>query len=167
MAENTIKTERLLLRPLEMADVNEMTRLIGDIEVSRWLTVVPHPYGLADGRKFIREIASDWDFAIEIDGAFAGVIGISGGLGFWLGRPFWGHGYMGEAAQALVRLWFTEGHHELSSGYFIGNAASEAIHNRLGFAKGALVQERSLARGQDVALQKVSLKRADWQAGHG
>lgn len=161
-----IKTKRLILRPLDLADVADMTRLIGDIDVSRWLTVVPHPYGLADGRKFIRDIAGEWDLAIEIDGKFAGVIGISDGFGFWLGRPFWGQGYMGEAARALVKLWFTQGHETLTSGYFTGNIASAAIHARLGFVKGAIVQDHSLAQGRNVALQKVSLSRVDWQASH-
>ena len=161
-----IKTKRLVLRPLDMADVAEQARLIGDYEVSKWLTVVPHPYGLADARHFIGEIAGEWDRAIEIDGALAGVIGISDGLGYWLGQPFWGQGYMGEAAKAMVAAWFEEGNDALSSGYFLGNGASAAILNRLGFSKGSVVKEHSRAQGAEVDLQQVSLNRADWQAAH-
>ncbi len=103
-----IKTDRLLLRPLGPADAPALVPLIGDYEVSRWLSVVPHPYTLADGETFVREIAGPWDRAITLAGELIGVVGISGGLGYWLGRPFWGHGYMSEAAAALVGAWFAE-----------------------------------------------------------
>ncbi len=102
-----IKTDRLLLRPLALADAPALVPLIGDYEVARWLTVVPHPYTLADGETFVREIAGPWDRAITLAGELIGVVGISGGLGYWLGRPFWGHGYMSEAAAALVEAWFS------------------------------------------------------------
>jgi len=167
MTERAIKTKRLVLRRLDMADVADMTRLIGDFEVSRWLTVVPHPYGLADARQFIGHIAGGWDYAIEIDRAFAGVVSAGDGLGFWLGRAFWGKGYMGEAAHAVVNAWFDDENMALNSGYFVGNAASAAIHARLGFEKGRIVQQHSRAQGCDMALQRVELRRADWQARHG
>ena len=164
MAANIIKTKRLKLRPLDMADVAEQARLIGDYEVSKWLTVVPHPYGLADARQFIGKIAGELDRAIEIDGSLAGVIGISDGLGYWLGRPFWGQGYMGEAAHAVVEDWFNAGHDCLTSGYFAGNAPSAAILGRLGFAKTKIIQEYCRAQGKKLPLQKMTLDRINWRA---
>lgn len=162
-----INIKQLVLRPLDVADVPEMTRLIGDFEVSRWLSVVPHPYGLADGRRFIGEIAGDWDHAIEINGAFAGVIGVGDSLGYWLGRPYWGQGYMSEAAHAVVAAWFRAGNEYLESGYFIGNAPSATILNRLGFANTQVIQEKCRAQGKKLPMQRMVLNKADWQAAHG
>ena len=51
-----------------------------------------------------------WEFAIYAD-RFMGVVGITGHLGYWLGKPFWGQGYMTEAAGALVDAYFDEGCH--------------------------------------------------------
>jgi len=164
MVTRILKTDRLLLRPLELADGPDIARLIGDYQVSKWLSVVPHPYALADAEAFIRDFDSDWRFGVEIDGAVAGVIGISDQLGYWLGREIWGRGYMGEAAQAVVREWFLPGNDMLASGYFTGNAASGAILGKLGFKPTKVEQVHSLAQGQDVALQRMHLNRADWQA---
>jgi RimJ/RimL family protein N-acetyltransferase len=51
--------------------------------------------------------------AAEDDGEFAGTTGLSvdwdcrrGGLGIWLRKPFWGRGYSGERADALLELAF-------------------------------------------------------------
>ncbi len=101
-----IETERLLLRPLVPADAPAIARLVGDFEVSRWLSVVPHPYCEADACAFIDTIAGAWDRAITCQGTLIGVVGIGDSLGYWLGRPFWGRGYMSEAAAALVGAWF-------------------------------------------------------------
>ncbi len=164
MADMITKTARLLLRPLVMADVEDMTRLIGEIEVSRWLTVVPHPYGLADARQFIGKIAGKGDRAIEIEGAFAGVVGLSNGLGYWLGRPYWRNGYMTEAVSAAVANWFEVGGGDLSSGYFIGNEGSKRILSGLGFEPTVIEPTVSVATGQENLMQKVVLTRADWLA---
>ena len=101
-----IETERLVLRPLEVRDASAIARLIGNLAVSRWLTVVPHPYTLEDALEFIEHISGPWDRAITRDSEVIGVVGIKDSLGYWLGQPFWGHGYMREAAGALVDTWF-------------------------------------------------------------
>ncbi|MEF8860000.1 MAG: GNAT family N-acetyltransferase [Halolamina sp.] len=51
--------------------------------------------------------------AAEAGGEFAGTTGLSvnwdcqrGGLGIWLRKPFWGRGYSGERADALLELAF-------------------------------------------------------------
>lgn len=51
--------------------------------------------------------------AAEEDGEFAGTTGLHvdwdrqrGGLGIWLRKPFWGRGYSGERADALLELAF-------------------------------------------------------------
>ncbi len=167
MADGIIETNRLRLRPLTLADVEDMTRLIGDIEVSRWLTVVPHPYGLADARRFIGNIAGTHDRAIEIDGAFAGVVGLSDELGYWLGRLYWRNGYMSEAVSAAVASWFEEGGRNLNSGYFVGNEGSKRILSRVGFQPTLVEQTVSVATGIRNPLQKMALSRADWLAQHG
>ena len=58
--------------------------------------------------------------AITRDGAFIGVIGVrlreantlqrgaGPNIGYWIGEPFWGHGFMTEAVQAVVRYLFEQ-----------------------------------------------------------
>lgn len=165
-----IVTERLRLRPLRPADAPALVTLLNDYEVSRWLMVVPYPYGRADALDFITHL-EDADpleaLGIEAGGALVGVVGIGNSLGYWLGRAHHGKGYMTEAARALVDWAFTHRDGDrLTSGYFEGNAASANVLTKLGFVPDGEERVKSRAQGADVMLKNVVLTRAAWEARH-
>ncbi|MBQ2865819.1 MAG: GNAT family N-acetyltransferase [Clostridia bacterium] len=55
-------------------------------------------------------------------------------LGYWLGKPFWGRGYMPEAASELLRYGFeTLGMTAVWCGYYDGNNRSKRVQEKLGF----------------------------------
>lgn len=55
-------------------------------------------------------------------------------LGYWLGKPFWGRGYMPEAARELLRRGFEDlGTQKVWCGYYDGNVKSERVQEKLGF----------------------------------
>lgn len=55
-------------------------------------------------------------------------------LGYWLGKPFWGRGYMPEAARELLRHGFEElGMRTIWCGYYDGNTKSCRVQEKLGF----------------------------------
>lgn len=55
-------------------------------------------------------------------------------LGYWLGQPFWGRGYMPEAARALLRHGFEDlGMKAVWCGYYDGNQKSKRVQEKLGF----------------------------------
>lgn len=55
-------------------------------------------------------------------------------LGYWLGQPFWGRGYMPEAASELLRHGFEDlGMTTFWCGYFDGNQKSKRVQEKLGF----------------------------------
>lgn len=55
-------------------------------------------------------------------------------LGYWLGQPFWGRGYMPEAASALIRYGFENlGMTTIWCGYYDGNRRSKRVQEKLGF----------------------------------
>jgi ribosomal-protein-alanine N-acetyltransferase len=139
-----IVTARLRLRALAEADAPRLAALAGDFRVARWLSRVPHPYPEAEARAFIRARAAEERRGAALvraidDGALAGVVGLEdlGGmphLGFWIGVPFQGRGYAGEAAAALLAHAFAEGlARPVHSGWFEGNAASARVQEKLGF----------------------------------
>jgi N-methylhydantoinase B len=110
-----IETARLRLRGFEEGDLTELVSLVGDWEVARWLSKVPHPYGETDGRAWIGLVRAEYaagrprHFAIAMrDGdRLIGCIGLDdrgGGpeLGYWLGRPHWGNGCAKEAVAAVI-----------------------------------------------------------------
>ena len=55
-------------------------------------------------------------------------------LGYWLGKPFWGRGYMPEAAWKLLRHAFEDlGMRAVWCGYYDGNEKSKRVQEKLGF----------------------------------
>jgi RimJ/RimL family protein N-acetyltransferase len=148
-------------------DAEALTPLIGEYEVSKWLTVVPHPYTLADAHWFIgsdgNQPVKNW--AITHQNRLVGVIGTTSELGYWLGRAHWRQGIMAEAAQVVVNAHFTQSDAaDMASGYFTGNAGSQAILTGLGFVDTHVEQVHSKAQDKIVPLQRMKLTRSDWQA---
>ena len=55
-------------------------------------------------------------------------------LGYWLGKPFWGRGYMPEAAREILRNGFEDlGMNAIWCGYYEGNQKSKRVQEKLGF----------------------------------
>jgi len=55
-------------------------------------------------------------------------------LGYWLGKPFWGKGYMTEAAVRMLRRAFEElGMRAVWCGYYDGNTRSKRVQEKAGF----------------------------------
>ena len=55
-------------------------------------------------------------------------------LGYWLGQPFGGKGYMPEAAREILRHAFEDiGMSKVWCGYYEGNAKSKRVQEKVGF----------------------------------
>lgn len=146
-----VRTARLWLRPPRDSDATRICELIANWEVMRWLSAPPWPYALSDARDFINaRKAPHPEFitsSILLDGALIGVIDAAVkpasavqrargyAIGYWIGQPYWGCGYMSEAARAFLGPVFaTIPDDAIYSGAFAGNAASLRIQEKLGFA---------------------------------
>jgi RimJ/RimL family protein N-acetyltransferase len=157
-----IETKRLTLRPLQLEDARVVANLVGNWNVVRWLAMPPFPYTMADAEAFIVDTltrapeCTGTVGAIARDGQLLGIVGIEPRdrgptLGFWLGEPFWGNGYMSEAASALVRAFFSHTTApDLQSGYLDGNLASARIHEKLGFVVTGHGLQSSRSNGRDM-----------------
>lgn len=161
-----IKTDRLILRRLMAQDAAPIAALLGDIDVSRWLTRVPHPYGLSDAQEFIEHpsAANDLVFGITNDSTLMGCVTIKEELGYWLGVPFWGHGFGSEAVHALVSHYFSVSDRTLMSGHMLKNEASQAILRKLGFEDSRVEPAHCLALKQYMQIQKMQLSKARREA---
>jgi RimJ/RimL family protein N-acetyltransferase len=161
-----VQTPRLTLRPTKASDAPALSALIDDMDVARMTSAIPHPYEYGMAEAFIcRMAAADADeetlFAIDIEGyGFAGALGFhptphdprpgAPELGFWLGRPHWGQGYMSEAVAAAL-IWAAEdwGKRFVLAGHFADNPASGRVLVKAGFLyTGDVVPRMSLARGE-------------------
>ena len=153
----TLTTERLYLRPFRPRDASEFTRLAGDWAVASMTSDIPYPLSEKQAVAWLTPGRGEVRFAIDLGGRLIGGAGYyrrrSGAaeLGFWLGRPWWGHGYATEATKAIVRYGFQARRLPgFTSSHFVDNWASAGVLRKLGFepvGRGYIV---SVARGYDV-----------------
>ena len=161
--EPRIKTPRLVLRSLREADLGAIVAGIGDLAVSRMLARAPYPYRQADALAFFASAARNAAagrslfLVIEHDGTLIGGIAIDAmpvlcEFGYWLTRPWWGHGFATEAASAILAYAFDRLHLRLiRSGVFVDNPASLRVQTKLGFSRVGTSLKHSLARRSEVA----------------
>jgi ribosomal-protein-alanine N-acetyltransferase len=145
-------TQRLRLRPLQDADVDDLWPFVSDPELPRLMSWAAHTERsqtlafIATAREGFAK-GTDIAWAIEIDGRAVGVISLDGiqfavrawrvdcaELGYWIAPPLWGKGMMTEAAQAVVRCGFESiGLHKITAGCIADNVGSRRVIEKLGF----------------------------------
>ena len=161
----TLATERLILRPLTIADAAPMAALLNDFDIARMVSRIPHPYALGDAHAYLAHLQNvdasrEQVFALQSDtSGLMGVVGLdprddsATELGYWLGKPFWGQGYMTEAVRAVLKWVGGEwGRRFLVSRHFADNPASGRVLTKAGFLyTGEVRQSCSLARREPVS----------------
>ena len=176
----TIRTERLLLRPLRDADAGPITLWCSQFRVASMLARVPHPYPPGAAEAFIeRSTGPDAEERVwAIDGSpsgaseFLGVVSLKHGdkggparFGYWIGPPAWGLGYATEAAAAALGTGFAEGGlSAVEASVYHDNPASRRVLEKLGFAPVGDRMEFCPARGENVLSARMRLERAAWLA---
>jgi [ribosomal protein S5]-alanine N-acetyltransferase len=87
-------------------------------------------------------------------------------IGYALGRPYWGQGYMNEALQALLAFAFqTLNFNRLEADIDPRNLASAKTLERLGFQKEGHLRERWIVNHEVSDTGLYGLLRREWQAG--
>jgi RimJ/RimL family protein N-acetyltransferase len=102
----------LVLRPWTKHDVPTLVVACSEPEIAHWIPSIPRPYTENDARAFIeRETKPEMrSFAIDIEGALAGAIGLAlnsdgyrGHVGYWVAREARGRGVCTRALGLLSR----------------------------------------------------------------
>ena len=175
----TLLTERLALRAVTEADADSYERHFVDYEVIRHLSArVPWPYpdrGVADfirGEILPAQGRDRWIWGLHVKGNDSGLIGVidlwrQGSpehRGFWLGRAFWGRGYMNEAVVRVTDFAFDDlGFDHLVLSNAVGNRRSHDVKARTG----ARLVETAPQKFVDPTYTHAEiwrLTKAEWQA---
>lgn len=161
-----LKTERLVLRRVRRADADDIAALLGNIAVAKWLTPIPWPYDRGDAEEFVNRVEEQRSdhFAITCESRLIGMMSVQDHLGYWLGQPYWGHGFATEAGRAVIDYFFDGNADQLRSGYLEGNDASCRVLKKLGFEETHLQDSFVPALGKTVAQHKMVLIREVWEA---
>ena len=150
-----IETDRLILDAPTESDIPYIYAYCQDALIQQF-TTVPQPYSLSDAETFLSKIVEPgWASGKELTWALRrtneptilGVISLRDWndthamVGFWLGAPWRGKGYMPEAVRA-VSEWFFTGQWDIPGRAqnktilweaMVGNAGSALVAQRTGF----------------------------------
>lgn len=162
-----LRTERLRLRKLKLADAARIAELAGDFDVARMTSRIPHPYSLVAADQWIGGLDdNEIVWAIEHQQGLIGVCGFVRGvgrvaeIGYWIGKPYWGFGFATEAARALVAYCFeTADIRRLTCIHYADNAGSARVARKLGFRRTGTGSTYCQARSEDVATITYALRR--------
>jgi len=143
-----VRTERLVLRPMTSADVDEIHAYQSREDVCRYLPFAPrtHAEVAAKVEQFATALTLGgdgdyWQLAVEREGRVIGDLyfalkstaSAGGEIGWTLHPDHFGRGYMTEAASALLAIVFGEiGLHRVQAVLDPRNTASAALCRRLG-----------------------------------
>ena len=166
-----IVTPRLVLRAPIRGDVPDIVRLADNRAIFEVLARLPHPYTRADGIAFVEIFAQRADerpFAITLNDQFIGVVGFTyragepAEIGYWLGEPHWGKGYMSEAVKGLLEAAFATGHYpRLKARALASNAGSLNVLEKAGFKRiGETLDTNGHNAGKPVIL--LELEQPKW-----
>ncbi len=162
----TLQTDRLTLRAPAQRDARVIAKALNNFAISKWLTMVPFPYGFTDAEWFINEnLKGRFKARLIWQGdTFVGTVGLDDELGYWLAEDAWGKGYATEAAKAVVDDYFatTDGN-VIKSSHFTENAASQNVLTKLGFVDVGGHVHFSKARNADVPGRSMELTRTRWK----
>lgn len=140
--------EGFKLRPFRAGDEESLARAGDNPNVARNLvSLFPSPYTLEAAAAWIASCASpppgENRFAIEVDGAVQGGIGLhqrslwspyTYELGYWLGEPLWGRGLMTRAVTLVVSFGFEQlGAQRIQSYVYDWNPGSCRVLEKNGF----------------------------------
>ena len=138
-ADESIRTDRLLMRRFRLDDAVAMHRLLSDPQAMRFWSTPPHE-SLAQTEAWVRSEVeappelSD-DFVVELDGALIGKLGCwrLPEVGFLFDPSVWGRGYATEAMMAFIARRRRLGPAELTADVDHDNLPSLRLLERCGF----------------------------------
>ncbi|WP_421981219.1 GNAT family N-acetyltransferase [Roseibium sp.] len=178
-----LRTRRLILRPIAMADAEAMIELGGkDFEVARWMTSFAWPYEEGSAEAFLKTVVgkdpleTEAVFAITLGGVFIGIAAVEAPgdldnladhptLGYWIGRPFQGHGYASEAVEAVIEWAFAAyGTDAIAARAYEENFRSRGLLRKFGFKPYSMTERFSRALDRKVSNVVVRLARSDFEA---
>jgi len=172
-----IETPRLVLRQTEQRDAVTFSRLVSDFEIAKMTGSIAYPYPVLSAEFKIMTFHAAkrrglaYPYAVTLKGEDR-LIGIADlfkrradtlwEIGYWVGRPHWGQGFMTEACSALLKeADATLGVEDRIAGVFTDNPGSARVLEKLGFVRtGDPEHYFSMARLKNALSQNFVLKAA-------
>lgn len=177
--QDTIETERLLLRRWKLSDAEALYKYACDPEVGPHAGWPPHK-SVEESKMIIREVFTNdftWAIVLKETNEPIGCIGYypfgksnieigknDAEVGYWMGKPHWNKGYCTEALQAMIHYCYEKKNFQtIWADFFIDNPASGRVMEKCGFTDtGKKNYCSNLYHGEDrpVHIMKLEKKTA-------
>ena len=174
-----LETERLILRALTLADAPRLQQLAGEREIAANTMNIPHPYPDGAAEEWITSVAETFaagtgaNFAVTLreSGELIGGCGLvikeihqRAELGYWIGKPYWGHGYATEAARAVIGYAFSRGLNRVFAEHYATNPASGRVLQKLGMRHEGTLRQHMVKWEQPMDMEVYSILRSEWKS---
>lgn len=174
------ETERLILRPWEEEDAEELYRYAKDPAVGPAAGWQSHT-SVENSREIIKAVLSEpetYAVVLKETGKPVGSIGLISPrqshteikpsdleVGYWIGVPYWGQGLIPEAVKRLIKYAFEElGCTTLWCGYYDGNEKSKRVQEKCGFVYHHTVENAPRPLMGDTKTEHFNyLTREEWE----
>jgi len=156
----TLETERLLLRPFQRSDREDVHRICSLKEVAANTRTIPHPYPEGMALEWIEKQPVQWSqgkaavFAVCLkgesgdhsDAKLIGAVGLmiseedqNAEIGYCMDQPFWGQGLCTEAVISVLRFGLVDlGLHRIHASHLTRNPASGRVMEKCGMRREGL-----------------------------
>lgn len=180
LIETELHTDRLVIRPLQDDDAQDLFQIFSDPEVMRYWSSKPWTSleqahekitldrtALESGESLILGVERKQDHRL------IGTCSLfemnwqcrRAEIGYVLKSSEWGQGYMNEALHALLDFGFQDMNlHRVEADIDPRNEASERILQKLGFTKEGLLRERWIVDGEITDTGFYGLLSREWKA---
>lgn len=175
------ETERLILRPWEDGDAEELYKYAKDPQVGAAAGWPPHT-SVENSLEIIHNVLSgpeDYAVVLKSTGKAVGCISImmpvnvsiqrrlgvnEREIGYWIGVPYWGQGLIPEAVRRLQRRCFEDlDCTAIWCGYFEGNEKSKRVQEKCGFVYHHTEKNKKCSMIDEIRTEHfMYLTKEDW-----
>jgi RimJ/RimL family protein N-acetyltransferase len=142
-------TERLILRGMNSKDLDDLAEIFSDYETIYMLAFMPWPFDRNHVKIYMMNLSYAmenghslyWAITLPEENRLIGVIGLTlehahdrAEMHFWLGKKYWGKGYMTEVARRVMDYVFRDlGLNRLDINHLNVNIGSQRVIEKCGF----------------------------------
>ncbi|MCM3569150.1 GNAT family N-acetyltransferase [Neobacillus mesonae] len=173
-----LETERLLLRKISLADVDDMFAYCSNEAVSKYVTWETHQ-SLKDTEQFINFVlqqygnkrVAPWGIEFKETGKLIGTIDFvwwhplhqSAEIGYCLSQDYWGKGITTEAAKKVIKFGFEKMDlMRIQARCFTGNFGSQRVMEKAGMSFEGINRKAMLIKGKHRDLKVYSILKEEF-----
>ena len=168
-----LETERLTLRKITMADIDDIYEYGSDLQVSKYVGWPTHE-SIQDTKEFVGHIVKEyesecigfWGIELKENQKLIGTIDFvswqpkhkTAEIGYVLSRDYWGRGFTSEAAKEVLRFGFD--HMELvriQARCFLENIGSQRVMEKVGMTFEGVIRKGLFMKDKHQDLKLYSI----------